>query len=46
MGFICGIKAKFSGKSAENRFPYILAEAAVCHNGEKHVRNYLDIIPT
>ena len=29
MGFIYGIKYKYSRKSAGNRFPYILAQAAV-----------------
>ena len=30
MGFIYGIKYKYSRKTAENLFPYILAQAAVC----------------
>ena len=29
MGFIYGIKSKFSRKSAEDLFPYMLAQAAV-----------------
>ena len=33
MGFICGIKFKFSRESAENRVPYILTLAAVWNLG-------------
>ena len=33
MGFIYGIKYKYSRKSAENLFPYILAQAQVCNIG-------------